>query len=263
MIDYHVHSQISGDCEVSMAQMARAAQRAGIKEICFAEHIDIDLPCEIDFSVDFDAYRKAITAVRLEFPELNIRMGIEAGLDPATKEQMSALLAGQPLDYVIGSQHIVFGHDPFYETVWHQYSQREIYEEYLRLSLECARSCDFYDVLGHLGYVAKFCPYEDKMLRYADFSDAIDTVLTALVEKGKGLEVNTNGLYMTPSTMPETAILERYFALGGEIVTVGSDAHYESVVGHAVPETIKTLKSIGFKYICAFDNRVPRFIPIP
>ena len=83
------------------------------------------------------------------------------------------------------------------------------------------------------------------------------------MQRGKGLEVNTNGLYMTPSTMPETAIIRRYYELGGEIVTVGSDAHFESVVGHAVPQTLETLKSIGFGYVCAFDSHRPRFIKIP
>ena len=83
------------------------------------------------------------------------------------------------------------------------------------------------------------------------------------IERGKALEVNTNGLYMTPSTMPETAIIRRYYELGGEMVTVGSDAHYETVVGHAVAETLDVLQEIGFRYVCAFDSRKPRFIKIP
>jgi histidinol-phosphatase (PHP family) len=86
--------------------------------------------------------------------------------------------------------------------------------------------------------------------------------LRLLVEKGKGLEVNTNGLYMTPDTMPEMPIVRRYRELGGEIVTIGSDAHGEAVVGHAAAETLAALKEIGFKYVCAFDSRTPRFITI-
>jgi histidinol-phosphatase (PHP family) len=99
-------------------------------------------------------------------------------------------------------------------------------------------------------------------MRYSEYADAIDAILKRIVEKGKGLEVNTNGLYMTPDTMPERPILARYRELGGEIVTVGSDAHYAEVVGHAVRETLETLKAIGFRYVCAFDARKPRFITI-
>ena len=260
MIDYHVHSDISGDCEVKMADMAVAARNAGVRELCFTEHIDIDFPGEIDFSVDFTRYLAEFEAVKQSFPDIHIRMGIEAGLDVCTKDEMEKRLSG--LDYVVGSQHIVFGQDPYYKEAWEGRPQREIFEKYLAESLRCAAACDYYDVLGHLGYISKFCPHEDKLMRYSDFSDAVDAILKTLIDKGKGLEVNTNGLYMTPDTMPEKPIVARYRELGGEIVTVGSDAHYASVVGHAVPETLQMLKSIGFRYVCAFDGRKPRFIAI-
>ena len=266
MIDYHIHTDISADCKVPMRRMAQAACDAGIKEVGFAQHIDLDLPgeVELDFSsINFEAYTAEILEIRREFPELTVRCGIEAGLDLATKDRISDILAGFACDFVIGSQHIVFGNDPFYESSWEGRTQREMYDEYMRVSLETVKACGFFDVLGHVGYIGKFCPYEDKLLRYSDYPDAVDALLRALVERGKGLEVNTNGLYMTPSTMPETAIVRRFFELGGEIVTIGSDAHYESVVGHAVTETLEMLKSIGFKYVCAFDNRQPRFIKLP
>ncbi len=260
MIDYHVHSDISADCRVPMADMAAAAAAAGIREVCFTEHIDLGLVDAPDFTVDFARYCTAFAETREAYPQLVLRMGIEAGLDLRTKDDVLPQLTG--LDYVIGSQHLVYGEDPYYQKIWDKRPQRQIYDEYLQESLRSVQGCDYFDVLGHLGYIAKFCPYPDKLMRYTDFTDAIDAILRILVERGKGLEVNTNGLYMTSSTMPETAIIRRYRALGGEIVTVGSDAHYESVVGHAVPETLALLKEVGFNYVCAFDARKPRFVPI-
>lgn len=260
MIDYHVHSDISLDCAVSMADMAAAAQRAGIRELCFTQHIDLGMPDGLDLTVDMDRYRTEFEQVRAQFPNINIRMGIEAGLDVRTKDAMPALLSG--LDYVVGSQHVVFGQDPYYQEIWDQYAQRDIYVEYLAETLRSIEACDFFDVLGHLGYVSKFCPYEDKLMRYSDFPDAIDAILRLLVERGKGLEVNTNGLYMTPDTMPEAPIIRRYRELGGEIVTIGSDAHRENVVGHAVPETLAALKRMGYRYICTFNAREPQFLAI-
>lgn len=261
MIDYHIHSSISADCKVPMLKMAQAAKDAGLREICFTEHIDLNLVEGPDFTVDFEGYAAAIACVRAAFPDLTIRMGIEAGLDMQTTPQMRDKLQQQPLDYVIGSQHVVFGLDPFYERVWKEYSQAQIFKEYLRVSAESAAQIDYFDVMGHIGYISKFCPFEDKLMRYADHKDAIDTLLKTLIHKGKGIEINTNGLYMTPSTMPETAIIRRYFELGGEIVTIGSDAHYEQVVGHAVADTLNLLKTIGFRYICTFDKRQPLFLP--
>lgn len=262
MIDYHVHTSYSADCAVPMARMALAAQSAGIKEICFTEHIDIEAPGETSFVVDLDAYRAGFLEVQRAFPDLTLRFGIEAGLDLSTIEKMTDMLEDQPLDYVVGSQHLVFGLDPYHNTIWERYTQHEIYNEYMRTGIECAAACDFYDVLGHLGYIGKFCPFEDKLMRYSDHSDAIDTLLKTLIDKGKGLEVNTNGLLMTTSTMPETPVIARYYELGGEIITIGSDAHREDIVGLAVQKTLEMLRQIGFCYVCAFDRRKPRFIPI-
>ena len=262
MIDYHIHTSISGDCDTPMMDMARAAHGKGLREICFTEHIDIDFPCDIDFSVDFDAYRTAFDAAQTAFPDITMRLGIEAGLDLRPKET-AEVIAAHDLDFVIGSVHLVFGLDPYEPDVWQNYTPRALTEEYLRASIEYAATRDFFDVFGHIGYIARFCPEGDKMLRYSEYTDVLDTLLKTLIQQGKGIEVNTNGLHMTPDTMPETAIVERYHALGGEIITVGSDAHFDTVVGHAIPETLAVLKRIGFKYVCAFDKRTPRFIPIP
>ena len=262
MIDYHIHTNISGDCDTPMMDMARAAHGKGLREICFTEHIDLDFPCDIDFSVDFDVYHRAFDAAQAAFPDITMRLGIEAGLDMRNQDA-AAIIDAQDLDFVIGSVHLVFGQDPYEPDVWQRYSQRELFDEYLRASIECAAACSFFDVFGHIGYISKFCRTDDKLLRYSDYTDALDTLLKTLIQQGKGIEVNTNGLYMTPSTMPETAVIARYYELGGEIITVGSDAHFDTVVGHAIPETLSMLKHIGFKYVCAFDKRVPRFIPIP
>jgi histidinol-phosphatase (PHP family) len=265
MIDYHLHSNISGDCETSMRAMARAAQSKGIREVCFAEHIDLDFPYEedIDFSVDFDVFNISLAHVKAQFPGLNIRKGIEAGLDMNNLERIPALLSGQDLDIVIGSTHVVFGRDPYYPGFWETYTKQQAFDEYTELLLKTAQGCDFYDVLGHVGFISKFCPDANNLYRYSDYSDALDALLKMLVERGKGLEINTNGLLMTSSTMPEENIVRRFFELGGQIVTVGSDAHEEQIVGYRADEALQMLRGIGYKYVCAFDARKPRFIPIP
>jgi histidinol-phosphatase (PHP family) len=175
---------------------------------------------------------------------------------------MAELVKKHKLDYVIGSKHLVYGLDPFGSELWKQYTQKQAYEAYLVECIECAAACDFYDVFGHLGYIAKFCPFEDALMSYSDYSDAIDELLKILVKHGKGLEINTSGIKNTGTVMPEIPIAKRFFELGGEIVTVGSDAHDEAAVGRAVAETMQQLGSVGLKYVCAFDSRKPRFLAI-
>ena len=40
LADYHVHSRISPDAGCSMAEMAEAAIRAGMNELCFTDHVE-------------------------------------------------------------------------------------------------------------------------------------------------------------------------------------------------------------------------------
>ena len=262
MIDYHIHTHISGDCDAPMIDMAAAAHQQGLREICFTDHIDLDFPCDIDFSIDFDVYRRAFRTAQAAYPDITMRLGIEAGIDMRTKDRISDIVAAHDIDFVIGSQHLVFGEDPYAPAFWQKYDKQQVYDEYLRASIECAAACDFFDVMGHIGYVSRFYPGDDKLMRYSDYADAIDMLLQTLIQSGKGIEVNTNGLHMTPSTMPETAIVKRYFELGGEIITIGSDAHFPVAVGYKISPVLGELAQIGFKYVCAFDERKPRFIPI-
>ena len=118
MIDYHIHSDISADCRATMKQMAGAAQQLGMKEICFTEHLDLDFPADIDFSLDFDVFNRSIESVRKEFPELHIAKGVEAGLDMQTRDALSALLSQTEFDFVIGSVHVVLGRDPYEKEIW-------------------------------------------------------------------------------------------------------------------------------------------------
>jgi histidinol-phosphatase (PHP family) len=51
-------------------------------------------------------------------------------------------------------------------------------------------------------------------------------MLSAIVESGAGLEINTSGLRQAPGEpYPPPAIVALYRSMGGRSVTVGSDAH--------------------------------------
>lgn len=263
MIDYHIHTSFSEDSEVSMADMAAAADKNGLKEVCFTEHVDFDFPKLGDLNVDFDLYAQQIDEAKAAYPDINIRKGIEAGIELHTYERVEKFLADKELDFIIGSVHIVKGNDPYFPEFWQTVTKKEAFDEYARVCLECVSAASFYDVFGHLGYISKYCPLEDNLFAYSDYTDVIDTILETLVSRGQGLEVNTSGLLKTGALLPELPIIRRFKQLGGEIVTIGSDAHTSEHVGYAAQYTLDALATLGFKYVCAYDKRVPRFIPIP
>jgi len=261
MIDLHIHTSLSTDCDASMMDMAAAAAQKGLRYISFTDHIDFDFPGG-GYMVDFDEYKIQFEAVKAAFPNMSIAKGIEAGIEPHSWHRHIELLSGKGLDYVLGSVHVVFGRDPYFPELWEKVTKQEAFDEYARLLTKCLEAIDLFDVFAHIGYIGKYCPSEENLFKYSDYTDIIDIVLKTLIENSKGLEVNTSGLVKIGDYMPEKPIIERYRELGGEIITIGSDAHLPENVGLAADYTLKYLNSLGFKYIYIYENRVPKAISI-
>lgn len=79
---------------------------------------------------------------------------------------------------------------------------------------------------GHLDYIARYIPANSYTYDWHDFNDLICIILKTIIEQGKGIEINTAGLkYGMPEPNPCLDIVKIYHDLGGEIITVGSDAH--------------------------------------
>ena len=84
-----------------------------------------------------------------------------------------------------------------------------------------------------------------------------------LIENGKCLEVNTGGFkYGLGEPNPCAGILKRYRQLGGELVTIGSDAHEPRYLGYDFSRAAALLTDLGFRYYTVFQQRMPRQIPL-
>ena len=92
-------------------------------------------------------------------------------------------------------------------------------------------------------------------LRYDDAPDLIDAVLRVLVQNGKALEYNTSRFDVFADGMPGRDVLARYRELGGELVTVGSDAHEEDRTAKGFIEAAEALTELGFSYIATYEQR--------
>ena len=116
---------------------------------------------------------------------------------------------------------------------------------------------------GHLDYIARYVPNQSVPFSYRDYSDLIDAILKSIIEDGKGIEMNMSG-YRYGLGMPNPCpdILKRYRELGGEIITVGSDAHTPENVGLRFEKAGEHLVQAGFKYYTVWKERKPVFIKI-
>ena len=91
-------------------------------------------------------------------------------------------------------------------------------------------------------------------LTFDGFEREIEGILRTLIGKGCGIELNTNRGH-TP--LPDEKWLRMYRDLGGEIITLGTDAHGPEYVGCAVRERQQLLKDCGFTRFCTFEKRHP------
>ncbi len=258
MFDYHLHSSVSFDSESTPLEIALAAKENGLKEICFTDHYDYNSdPAKVHNLFSADAYRAAYDGVSV--PGLMVRKGVELGLTRWNGPQLNDFLCQYPFDFAIGSVHFVDGFDPYEPEYWYGRSVSEAFRVYLEEVYHCVRIHEDFDVLGHLTYVCKSVhnPTHEPV-RMEDFRDITDEIMKLLVAKGKGMEINTSGVDRAGVFLPSADFLRRFKELGGEIVTVGSDAHDPTRVGQYASQALEILKDI-FGHVCTFEQRKPVF----
>ena len=264
--DTHMHSQFSGDSQTPQDAMIAAAINQSLSGICFTDHLDIDYPDEPEtFLLDLPNYTSSVTALREQYKEqLPVLMGIELGLQPHLAAIHADILDQYPFDFVIGSSHVVHGLDPYYPQFWDGRSTSDVYREYFESIIENINAFDGFDVYGHIDYIARYTQAKNDDYSYQKYADVIDEILTLLIKKGKGIEINTGGFkYGLGHPNPNEDIIARYHELGGEIITIGADAHKPEHVAFDFDKVPDILKSAGFTYFTVFKNRKPEFVKIP
>lgn len=270
--DMHMHIWFSTDSEACPRDMADEAVRKGLKTICFTDHFDKDdLEWGEEGIFDVDAYFVEMQKLQEEYAgKLNIRIGIELGLRTYLKDYYEELTKKYPFDFVIGSVHNVpykkdaegniLYTDPAAEKLFTDRTDKEAYRLMMETTLENVRTSDCFQALGHLDYVVRYGKSREKEYSYTDYADIIDEILKLLIEKEKGLEVNSAGLkYGLPFAHPHPDVLKRYRELGGEIITIGADAHKPEHIAYDFAKAEEILKSCGFKYYTEFFEQKPVF----
>lgn len=239
----------------------------GLKGMCFTDHMDLDYPGDECFDLDTVSYREKYLRMRSMTerfdPGFELYFGMELGLQPHLCEIHRQLVSENPFDFVIASLHLVDGYDPYYGEIFKVMSEKDAYRRYFESILENISVFDDFDVLGHLDYIVRYGPTKDEDYSYKEYADIIDAVLKKLIEMGKGIELNTGALRKgMKDPNPNSEIVKRYRELGGEIITIGSDAHRSIGVGYYFDKAFSILTEAGFDRYCIFKERKCEFIMI-
>ncbi len=260
--DMHTHSSGSHDSVCEIEDMLCAQSENGTALFAVTDH------CDIYSYKDYDIYTPLVkdkqVANRLNKAQSGVTVltGMEISEGFWLPKQMEKAYSLQEYDVVVGSVHCVRynGYTQAYSQIdFSAMPKAEIYaylHAYFDDMAALMDSTDM-DILAHLTcplrYITGKYGVEIDMSVYAD---KIDALLEAAIKKGIALEVNTSSFDVLGDFFPATDIIKRYFAMGGYLVSLGSDAHIAPRAAQHFDEALKALSAIGFKHIYYCKRRV-------
>ena len=256
--DYHLHSNFSCDCRASLVEQCISAIQQGLPEIGIADHFDLHPGDECRGFFRPSEWAAEIDRARREFEgRLIIRAGIELGEPHLYQAECQALLRSYPFDYTLGSLHWV-GDEVVFDR---KYFRRPADEAYSLFFEELARMTRVggFDVLSHFDVVVRvgkplYGGYDPRR-----YEEAIRAVLKNCIERGIALDLNTQGLRNRCQLLtPGVEILTWYAEMGGERVTLGSDAHTPDDIAANFDLALDALHTVGLKYVTQFEKREAR-----
>lgn len=284
--DYHIHTYYSDDSTYPMEQVVKDAISKGITDLCFTDHVDYGIKEDADkltteqrqelkvkiqnpnvpqYNVDYPAYVAEYQYLKEKYADkINLKLGMEFGLQIHTIPQYQKLFNSYPFDFIIMSCHQVENKEFWTQEFQQGRSQDEYNQRYYDEILAQVKNYHDYSVLGHLDLIARY----DKagVYPFAKIRDKIAEILKIVIADGKGIELNTSSVCYKihnaqgkPELTPSREILALYKELGGRIITTGSDSHKPEHLGAYIAEQSQELLKLGFKEICTFEKMQPIF----
>ena len=260
--DYHLHSNFSCDSKASIVEQCLSALAKGLPEIGITDHYDLhpSEACRDWFRLN--EWAAELAQARKEFEgRLIVRAGIELGEPHVYQAEAQAMLARYPFDYALGSLHWV-GNEIVFDRHYFRRPADEAFGLFFE-ELERMTRVGGFDVLSHLDVVVRvgkpiYGGYDPR-----HYEEAIRAVLQNCIAQGIALDLNTQGLRNRCQLLtPGVEILTWYAELGGERVTLGSDAHTPDVIAANFDMALDALRAAGLKYVTMFEKREARMVKI-
>ena len=254
-LDAHMHTEFSADSDAPLDAYAALAREQRLAELAITDHLDFS-PGFGNYALD--DYERRLRTVREAAERWDgtpeIRFGVEITYQSAREHEIREYLASHPYDYVIGSVHELPGlwNDADSRTAaldrWcagktHREASAPYWDE-----LHAAIQSGLFDTIGHLDVVKRWIFTQLGPFEYEPHADLYDRALSALVETGVALDVNSSGLrHKQEEAYPPPVVVERFHALGGEQVTAGTDAHKVKSFGFGLADAYDSIRSAGFR----------------
>ncbi len=250
LTDYHVHSDISFDCNTSMMDMCQHAVEIGLAEIAFTDHFNNH---QLDIDLGFynpDRYFEDIYYCRAQFPSLMILAGIEVGEPHRWSNRITPILERYPYDIVIGSLHWVGQINMFNSDYFRTCAPEQAFGDYFEELIQMIKYGGF-DILAHVDLPKRlgFDVYGE--FDICLYEDSVRGVWQACLDNNITPEINTKALRLPVNQLhPPVEALRWYVEMGGECLTIGSDAHRPDSISSGFGAARECALYVGLTHTC-------------
>jgi histidinol-phosphatase (PHP family) len=267
MINSHVHSKYSVDSNAQLQEIFDTAIERGLTGVAITDHVPFWY-----YKNGFDntallECKNEIQSLKEKYQgRLKILFGMEVSEHHVYPDYEKQALAVGGFDVVLCSLHDVVDisakkiHPHFIENDFTKLSKEELIElvkNYYSMLKNQAKNSD-YDVLSHLTYPFRYICCREKIdLDYQIVIDDIKEILQIVIDRKKAIELNTSNCD-NDFFMPNEEILKMYKQMGGELITIGSDAHVAKNIDKGLLEGKELLKKCGFAKYYYYENRKPK-----
>ena len=272
MDESHMHSKNSHDGKETLDSLCLSAIEKGLKGIAVTDHIDMHSYVRHNAYQTIQQSIADILAAREKYAgQLKVFCGVELGGYAVDSEMAGKVMALTDYDVVIGSLHYVgkgmfrqaYSKEKFDERVTDEQIM-EFLGVYFDELLEIA-AVSHCDVLAHLTCPMRYINAVYKRgIDVMKLENKITAILKTIIEKDIALEINTS-CYTEKygySFDPDERILGLYKEMGGELLTLGSDAHAAKNIALGFGPAVEMLKRAGFTSYYYFEKRQPKAVSL-
>ncbi len=263
LIDCHNHTEFSIDANYTVLEMVNAAVKMGIEVFAITDHCDVDEFEKNNLAVTIPSSVKATEAARASTP-IKLLTGVELGQPLKNKEKAEYVLNNYNFDFVIGSIHSTKDEKDFFWMDYASMTDSEIeliLETYYKEVYDLAKWNEF-DSLAHITYPYRYIinakAKRDININIDKFDEITAEAFKLIIQNGKAIENNSSSFTKSKEDYDlNYKYMKLYYDLGGELITMGSDAHMPSAVCNGIVAGYEMLKGIGFQYVTYFEKRKP------
>jgi histidinol-phosphatase (PHP family) len=262
--NFHSHSYLC-DGKEHMEEYVKTAISKNFKAFGFSAHSPLPFPNE--WSLTSESYKQYLKDAR-ELKEkykgqIDLYLGLEIDYIPGHSDNFSEFTQAAPLDYCIGSVHLVRGQEN--GKIWFidgpiegylsgvdevfQGNYKDAVTAFYKQTIEMIRT-QKPDIIGHIDKVKMHNKQRWFSTSEKWYQDIVYETLVVAAENNCIVELNTRGVYTgkTDEYFPSKEILFKCRELGIDMM-VNSDAHHPSQLDIHFAEGHQLLKQIGFKKI--------------